>query len=59
MSIKSTILSIITAHLRLVTLGIGLGVTFGMGLATGVVSPHQEFAGDGIWASSRPCIGGS
>lgn len=57
MSIKSKILSIITAHLRLVTLGIGLVVTFEVGLAIGVVLPHQAFAGDGIWASSRPCIG--
>jgi|1185.fasta_scaffold212905_2 hypothetical protein len=45
MSLKNKIINAITGHPKLVTLGIGLAITFGIGLATGLVSPHAAFAG--------------
>ena len=42
-SIKEKLLTAITAHPRLVTLGIGLAVTFVIGIAIGMVD-HSAFA---------------
>jgi hypothetical protein len=48
-SIKEKLLSTITAHPKLVTLGIGLAVMFIFGTAIGMVD-HQAFAGpNGNW----------
>ncbi len=43
-SIKEKLLSTVTAHPKLVTLGIGLAITFGTTLVLGLVSPHQVYA---------------
>jgi hypothetical protein len=43
-SIKEKLLSTITAHPRLVTLGIGLAITFVIGTAIGIVDNNQAFA---------------
>ena len=42
-SLKDKVLDTVTAHPRLVTLGIGLAVTFVIGTATGMVD-HEAFA---------------
>jgi hypothetical protein len=42
-SIKEKLLSTITAHPRFVTLGIGLAVTFGIGITSGIFD-HQANA---------------
>jgi hypothetical protein len=44
MSIKQKLLNAITAHPRLVTLGIGLGITFAIGTAIGMLDINQAFA---------------
>jgi hypothetical protein len=44
MSLKDKIVNAITAHPRLVTLGIGLAVTFVVGIAVGMVDHNQVFA---------------
>jgi hypothetical protein len=43
MSIKDKITNMITAHPKLVTLGIGLAITFAIGTAIGMVD-HDAFA---------------
>lgn len=48
MSIKSKIISAIANHPKLVTLCIGLTITFGISLAVCIVSPHQALAGDEV-----------
>ncbi len=44
MNIKNKIVNAITAHPRLVTLGIGLAVTFVIGTAMGLVDHSLAFA---------------
>jgi hypothetical protein len=44
MSFKDKIMYIITAHPKLVTLGIGLAITFVIGTAIGMVDHNQVFA---------------
>jgi uncharacterized membrane protein len=44
MSLKTKIMNIITAHPKLVTFGIGLGITFVIGTAIGLVDHQQAFA---------------
>jgi hypothetical protein len=41
MSFKGKIMNIVSAHPRLVTLGIGLAITFGIGLVSGIAETHQ------------------
>ena len=43
MSFKDKIMNMVTTHPKLVTLGIGLAVTFVVGTAIGMVD-HQAFA---------------
>jgi hypothetical protein len=40
-AIKEKLLTSIKSHPKLVTLGIGLAITFGISLAIGVVAPHK------------------
>jgi len=47
MGMKSKILSAIVNHPKLVTFGIVLAVTFGISLATGLVSLHEALASGG------------
>jgi hypothetical protein len=48
MSIKDKIMDIVTAHPKLVTFGIGLGITFVIGTAIGMLDHNQlAFAGNG------------
>ena len=44
MSIKSKILNIVTFHPKLVTLSIGVAITFGVGIATGMMDGQQAHA---------------
>jgi hypothetical protein len=44
MSFKDKIMNVITAHPKLVTFGIGLGITFVIGTAIGMVDHNQAFA---------------
>ena len=44
MSLKSKIMNTITAHPKLVMFGIGLGITFVVGTAIGLISPEQALA---------------
>jgi hypothetical protein len=44
MSFKDKIMYIIAAHSKLVTLGIGLAITFVIGTAIGMVDHNQVFA---------------
>ena len=44
MSFKDKIMNMITAHPKLVTLGIGLAITFVIGTAIGTVDHNQAFA---------------
>jgi hypothetical protein len=44
MSLKDKILNVITAHPKLVIFGIGLGITFVIGTAIGMVNNNQVFA---------------
>lgn len=44
MSIKDKIENIITRHPRLVTFGIGLAITFTIGIAIGMVDHNSVFA---------------
>jgi len=46
MSIKTKIMNIITAHPKLLTFGIGLGITFVIGTATGMLDNNQAILGD-------------
>lgn len=51
MNLKQKVLNALTAHPKLVTFGIGLTITFAVGLATGLIEgPHQAFAGGGCSA---------
>jgi hypothetical protein len=43
-SLKDKIMNIVSAHPKLVTLGIGLAVTFVIGTAIGIVDHNQAFA---------------
>jgi hypothetical protein len=43
MSIKTKIMNVVTAHPKLVTFGIGLAITFVIGVAIGMAG-HQAFA---------------
>ena len=52
MSFKDKIMNIVTAHPKLVTLGIGLGITFVIGTAIGMVETQQAHA---ILAASSSC----
>jgi hypothetical protein len=48
MSIKDKIMDIVTSHPKLVTFGIGLGITFVIGTAIGMLDHNQlAFAGNG------------
>ncbi len=47
MSIKNKIINVLTANPKLVTLGIGLAITFGVGIATGMVDSHHALAAHG------------
>jgi len=44
MSLKTKIMNVVTAHPKLVTLGVGLAVTFVVGTAIGMVDHNQAFA---------------
>ncbi len=44
MSLKSKIINIITAQPKLVTLGIGLAITFGIGIISGIIEAQQAHA---------------
>jgi hypothetical protein len=44
MSFKDKIMNAISSHPRLVTFGIGLGITFVIGTAIGMVEHNQAFA---------------
>jgi hypothetical protein len=44
MSLKSKIMNTITAHPKFVMFGIGLGITFVVGTAIGLISPEQVLA---------------
>jgi hypothetical protein len=44
MSLKLKIVNAITVHPKLVTFGIGLGITFAIGTALGMVEPQQAQA---------------
>jgi hypothetical protein len=44
MSLKTKIMNVITTHPKLVTLGIGLGITFVIGTAIGMVDNQPVFA---------------
>lgn len=44
MSLKSKILNILTAQPKLLTLGIGLAITFGTGIVSGIVEAQQAHA---------------
>jgi len=44
MSIKNKIVNIVSEHPKLVTLGIGLTITFVVGAAIGMVDHNQAFA---------------
>jgi len=51
-SFKSKIIKAIVNHPRLVTFGIVLAVTFGVGISTGLIhQPEQAFAGSSAWRS--------
>ncbi len=47
MSLKSKIMNAIAAHPKLVMVGIGLGITFVVGTAIGIVDHGQAFAAGG------------
>jgi len=51
MSFKDKIMNIITAHPKVVTFGIGLGITFVIGTAIGMVD-HQQVASAILGSSS-------
>ena len=51
MSIKSKIMNVITTHLKLVTLGIGLAITFVGGTVIGMISSNMVSA-----AGLEPCV---
>ena len=42
--IKEKLLSTVTAHPKLVTLGIGLAITFGLGIISGIGNTQQAHA---------------
>jgi hypothetical protein len=44
MSLKGKIMNIVAAHPKLVMFGIGLGITFVVGTAIGMVEHNQAFA---------------
>jgi hypothetical protein len=44
MSLKDKIMNMITAHPKLVMFGIGLGITFVIGAALGLIDQNQVFA---------------
>jgi hypothetical protein len=44
MSFKDKIMNMVTAHPKLVTLGIGLAVTFVVGISIGMGSPQSVLA---------------
>ena len=44
MSFKDEIMTLVVAHSKLVTFGIGLEVTFVIGTALGIVDHNQAFA---------------
>ncbi len=44
-TITNIIKNAIANHPKLVTFSIGLAITFGVTLATGLISPEQAFAG--------------
>ncbi len=52
-TITNTIKNAITAHPKLVTLGISLAITFGVTLALGFVSMGQAFAPTGGCSTCR------
>ena len=45
MSLKDKIMNIVIAHPKLVTFGIGLGITFVVGIAVGMMGIPQAYAG--------------
>jgi hypothetical protein len=47
MSFKDKIMNILIGHPKLVTLGIGLAITFVIGTAIGMLDHNQAFAGGG------------
>ena len=59
MSIKDKIMNIVIGHPKMVTLGIGLGITFAIGLAIGMIDHGQmAFAGSRQSGSSSGGGGG-
>jgi len=48
MNIKNRLLNAITAHPKLVTFGIGLAITFSIGIAIGMLDHNQAFASKGL-----------
>jgi hypothetical protein len=44
MSIKQKVMNIVAAHPKLVTLGIGLAVTFGIAMIVGIAETQQAHA---------------
>jgi hypothetical protein len=59
MSFKDKIMNMIIEHPKLVTLGIGLAVTFGIGLVSGIVEIQQAhtFGLATFDAEARSCGG--
>jgi hypothetical protein len=45
---KQRIINVLTSHSKLMTFGIGLAITFGITIATGLINPEQAFVKVGI-----------